>query len=185
MSIKCWFTTARITFTVCSDSHNFYRKREGYGSRGMTVREALDGAFRVQLYAQLFNKVNSWFVEVLKMGAIGACILHGYVGIRFGQNNILIALFYAFIHVVAFVAYCAIFQRAYRLGDMQKQLKQELSAVCGRRTNRSFRNEMLRATAALQCKGMQVGSFHEMERNSALIFIDFVERQLISLLVAF
>ena len=112
-------------------------------------------------------------------------VLHGYVGIRFGHNNILIALFCAFIHAVAFVAYCAIFQRAYRLGDMQKQLKQELSAVCGRRTNRSFRNEMLRATAALQCKGMQVGSFHEMERNSALIFIDFVERQLISLLVAF
>ena len=42
------------------------------------------------------------------------------------------------------------------------------------------------AAKTLQCPRIQVGgNFHEIDRNAALIFIDFVEMQLIGLLVAF
>ena len=151
----------------------------------MILRKAFSGALRVQLYTQFLNKINRWYVEALKVTTIGAAITHGYIGIRFGHSNPIVPLFCAFIHFACFTAYCGVFQRAHRLRDMQKVLKRKILTASGRCKNRCFRSEMLKATAALQCKGLQVGSFHEMERNSALNYIDFVERQLMSLLIAF
>lgn len=157
----------------------------GTAATGINLRESCIVARRVQLYVQFYNKVNCWFLHAMKMLCIAATILHGYVGIRFGQKDLLVAVFCAFVHTAAFIVYCGIFQSAYRPSNLQRIVKQELISACGTRTNPLVRKELLKMAQALQCPGIQVGKFHEMERNSALIFIDFVERQLMSLLVAF
>ena len=116
---------------------------------------------------------------------IAAAILHGYIGIRFGRKCICIAGFCGFVHLYTFVAYCGVFQKAHGQIEMQEQVKQELRAVCGKCRRPLVRAELRKAVRALDCKGMRVGSFHDMERNSALVFIDYVERQLLGLLVTF
>ena len=148
-----------------------------------SLKAVIRAAFRAQLYVQLLNKIICWYVEALKIVCIGAAILHGYFGVRFGHTNPIIPVFCGLVHVCSFSFYCGGFQRAYRVKEMQLKLKQELLA---RRTGGLARKKViLKQANALHCMGIQVGNFHEMERNSALVFIDYVESQLISLLIAF
>ena len=149
------------------------------------LRGVYKSVLRVQLLIQLFNNINSWFLEGIKMVFIVAAILHGYVGIRFGHKQALIAGFCGFVHVVSFVAYCGTFRAAHRLIDMQEEVKRGLSAASQRTPKHHVGNEIRKAVKVLHCTGLRVGSFHEMERNSALIFVDYVERQLVGLLVTF
>ena len=91
-------------------------------------------------------------------------------------------------HVSTVVIYCGAFQRAYRLQEFQQKMKRELRVACRGISSRAgyiVRKEVGKAVNALSCPGLKVGGFHEMERESAMIFIDFVESQLISLLVGF
>ena len=73
--------------------------------------------------------------------------------------------------------------------ELQKDLKRELRAACGklspRADYRTTKESYKAAVNALSGPGLKVGGFHDMERQSALIFIDFVESQIIGLLVAF
>ena len=117
------------------------------------------------------------------MTMLAAAILHGYAGIRLRQKNLLLTAFCAVTHVTVTVLYCGTFSRAYRLTELQKKLKLQLIATCGKLPP-GLKKENLKALNALSCPGLKVGSFQEMERQSALIFTDFVEKQLISLLVA-
>ena len=121
----------------------------------------------------------------MKIALITVGILHGYVGIRFGQTHFLIGGFCAFIHVQTFVTYCGPFRKAYRLIELQRQVKRALLAVSYRCRRGDVRKEIQKAVKALHCTGLRVGSFHEMERNSALVFINYVESQLVGLLVTF
>ena len=148
------------------------------------MREISKQTLRVQLFVQLFNQINSWFLQSFKLVCIGCGIINGYVGVRFGHTNLLIAIFCAFVHASAFVGYCGAFQRAYHVRKSQVELKKQISAASGRVTTRHVRREVLKMTNALRCTAVDVGGFHEIERNSALIFIDYVERQLMGLLVA-
>ena len=116
---------------------------------------------------------------------IGAAILHGYVGIRFGHKHAFIAVFCGFIHAVAFIGYCGTFHAAHRLSDMQDEVKRRLSAAAQRNSRWPIGREIGKAVKGLHCGGLRLGYFHEMERNSGLIFIDYVETQLVGLLVSF
>ena len=142
----------------------------------------------IQLLIQLYNKFNCWYVQGLKLGCVISAIFHGYLGIRVRQNNLLIAAFCVVIHAAAVVAYCGAFHRAYRLRKRQMGLKREVEIACAKissRTGEVVRQETMKAIKALSCPGLKVGGFHEMERQTALMFIGFVESQMISLLVAF
>ena len=61
----------------------FYRDSDKRFVKEMAVRKAFGCALSAQLYTKLFNKVNSWFVEAVKIICIGAAIINGYAGIRF------------------------------------------------------------------------------------------------------
>ena len=153
-----------------------------------SVSRLLSEARKVQLLIQLYNGINCWFVQGVKVASLVSAILNGYLGIRLRQDNILITAFCAIIYVYGIVGYCGAFNRAYRLQELQKVLKGELKSACAKRSARAgymVVKESFKAANALSCPGLRVGRFHEMERQSALIFIDFVQRQIISLLVAF
>ena len=122
------------------------------------------------------------------MSLLAAGILNGYFGIRLRHHNVFLAAFCATLHIMIVVAYCGTFSRASRLQEMQKKLKSELKAACrtlSPRSNTISKESFKAAVNALSCPGLKVGSFHEMERDSALTFVDFLETQLISLLVGF
>ena len=121
------------------------------------------------------------------MACLVAAILHGFLGIRLRQSSLLIAVCCAALQFCNVVSYCGTFSRAYRLRELQKKLKRELKNAYGKLSSRAgymVKKEILRTAYALSCPGLKVGRFHEIERQSALLFTDFVGRQIISLLVA-
>ena len=121
----------------------------------------------------------------MKISVISAAIAHGYIGIRFGHSNPLIGAYFAFAYVALFCEYGGTFHRAYRLAEGQKRFKKELRKACGRGVvNGSLRGELMRGVRALRCPSIRVGSFYEMERNSVLIFVSFVQTHLVSMLVS-
>ena len=153
------------------------------------MRELISEARKVQLLVQLFNAINCWSVEGLKMVALVVGISQGYFAIRQRQNNLFLSAYCATVHVFDIAAYCGAFNRAYRLHESQKNLKRELEAACGKLSSqpdfKAEKDSLIATVHALCCPGLKVGHFHEMERESVLIFIDYVERQIISLLLAF
>ena len=63
---------------------------------------------------------------------------------------------------------------------MQIQMRK---ACHGIRAN-YLREEMLKSVEALHNTEIRVGSFGGIERNSALIYVDFLETQIVGLLVS-
>ena len=153
------------------------------------MQSLLSDTRKVQLLIQLFNRINCWFVQGVKVACVLVSVLQGYLGIRLRQKHVIIASYCAFTHIVCFVGYCGVYGRAYRVKELQKKLKGELKVACARlppTPEYMAKKESFKAAVdALSCPGLKVGGFHEMERQSALIFLDFVESQVISLLIAF
>ena len=155
----------------------------------VSLHRFLSEAWKVQLLVHLFNTINCWLVHGLKVTGLAVGILNAYLGIRLRQNNLLIAVFCAAVHVFTVINFCGTFGRAYRVQELQKELKHELKAACGKMSPRldclAKKESFKAAVNALSCPGLKDGQFHEMERQSALLFVDFLERQIIGLLVAF
>ena len=103
-------------------------------------------------------------------------------------RNPLIGAYCAYVYVALVCEYGGTYQRAHRLSEGQNKVKKELREACGRYVKDvAVRAEIIRGVWAwaLKCLSMRVGSFHEMERDSLLIFLDFVQRHLVSMLLAF
>ena len=153
------------------------------------MRRLLSEGRRVQLLIQLFNKINCWNVEGLKIDCLASAVFHGFFMIRLRQSNILIAVFCAGAHAVAISLYCGTFNRAYRMKEFQEGQKDELKVACVKRAFRAEEMEeqesFMAPVNAISCLGLKVGRFHEIERESALIFTNFVEQQIIGLLLTF
>ena len=141
----------------------------------------------IQLYMKFFNQINSWFVQAFKVACLAVAIVHGYIYMYFEiRSNPIISAFCAALHVAPCVCYNLAFLRAHHIPEMQEKLKWDITALTERihSSEEYSRKFAVKSAAALRSVGVRVGSFHEMERNSALNFMHFVETQLISLLVA-
>ena len=88
-------------------------------------------------------------------------------------------------YVTYIVPYCRTFNKAYRLKELQEDLKCEPKTTCGKLAPDSMLEKESFKTAAnsRSCPGMKVGSFHEMEREPSLVYIDFVQQQITDLLL--
>lgn len=122
-------------------------------------------------------------MHVLKLVSLSVGIFHAYVGVRF-RENILIGLFCVFIHLVSITAYCGPFQRAYRVRAQHAELEIQIRAACLRIRDGPLKLQMIKSLEALKNTGIYVGSFDEVERNSGLIYINFLETQIVGLLVS-
>ena len=89
------------------------------------------------------------------MTAVAIGKLSAYLGIRLRQNNLLMTIFGAAVHVCCVTNYCGTLGRVYRLQEVQKKLKCQLKAACGKvclRTDCWAKKESLKgAVNALSC----------------------------------
>ena len=109
---------------------------------------------QVQLFIQLFNKLNCWYLEGLKVFCMEISIFHGYLGIRPRYKHPLMAGYCALSHVITIVVYCGAFQRAYRLKELQKKMKRKLNVARRGRSSGAgdiVRKEVGKAVKALSC----------------------------------
>lgn len=76
-------------------------------------------------------------------------------------------------------------ERAYAVVSGQLDVSRAIIATLRRVRNRNERREFLLRAKSLGCIGLRVGQFHEIERNSSIVVIHYVESRLLSLLIAF
>ena len=107
----------------------------------------------------------------------------GYMGIR-SKDKPAVAAFCGIVHFSASSSYTLSFDRAHEVVRAMRKLKNEIPSAAKKLPDRTLQAELLKSTASLRCSGIQMGSFHDAERSSSLIYMHFVESQVISLLVA-
>lgn len=160
----------------------YYIRR--HGDQSVTpMQKAYNGCRQLHLYLSLFNKINALFLYSIKMVAIFIAVSHGFFAIRYFDRNAFLGIYNLYLCVNAQIAYCLTFQRAFRIPLGFIRCKQEICANI--HTNQIMKKQIVAALASVPPVAIKVGSFHEVERNSTLIFMHFVVSQMVGLLIAF
>ena len=101
------------------------------------------------------------------------------------HSNPILAIAYGFIALDMLVLDIGIFQIAFKVTEMSEDLKKviEVKYLDVRILDSSkYCKRILKSIPRL---GVKVGGFHEAERESVPVFIDFVTKQIVSLLITF
>ena len=77
--------------------------------------------------------------------------------------------------------YTVIYEKAFKIPELFEQVA--VSALLHLRGDR--RDVFRRQIQSIPRTGIKVGNFHKMERESTLIFMDFVVKNIVNMLVAY
>jgi hypothetical protein len=148
------------------------------------------------LHIHLFNLHLSLIIYLTKLICLISAILGGFGGLKLITKNPLFASIYCLIFLEGIIFYNVVFNRAFRIPENVAGLKRSMcmmkiksaseSKWCSNveilRKRKEIRQRILRSIPVL---GFQAGNFNTIERESSLIFLDFVFQQIVSLLLAF
>ena len=135
----------------------------------------------LQLYVSMVNNVNCYLVFTWKLLSISVCIITGYAALaHFSEYPIFGVMYYVILFDVTFI-YTVIYEKAFKVPQMFEEatasalLRMRGKQVC------VFRRQI----RSIPRTGIKVGQFHKMERESTLIFVDFVVKNIVGMLVAY
>ena len=129
----------------------------------------------------MVNNVNNYVLFTFKLVAITVGILTGYSALaHFHQHPIFGIMYYLMLFDVTTI-YTLIYGKAFKIPQLFDQAT--TSALLSMRGNR--RGMFTRQIKSIPQTGIKVGHFHTIERVSTPIFIDFVLRNIVSMLVAY
>ena len=140
-------------------------------------------ARKVHLAITIFNKSTAGVVCYHKM----LCLSGGIAGLYLCLRLILVQpvhsmLFFAF----AFdgtVFFTVMWGNAFLIPVLMKELKDQILMAAGGAVH--HRQYLRRVLRSIPCVGVSVGGFRNMGRDSTLIFVDFLIRNVVSLLLTF
>lgn len=135
----------------------------------------------LQLYVSLVNDVNSYLIFTCKLAALSICILSGYAAIaHFSEQPIFRIMYYVILFDVIFI-YTLIYDKAFKIPELFGQVAASaLLEIRGKR-----KNYLRRQIFSIPRAGNKVGNSHKMERESTLIFMNFILNNIVSMLVAY
>ena len=146
------------------------------------------GKFReLELELKLFNLAFSDVLWLFKLTCWNINILAGFAAIQLIKLNPPLATIYAFFFLVCIVLYIAIFGLAFGVTERTEDFREVLQlAIAGlslpAQKSQKYGQRILKSIPKV---AMRVGGFHAVERESVPIFLDFVVKQIVSLLLAF
>ena len=145
----------------------------------MTWRQFQNLLVRVRI----FNVGNAAIVFVVKcVGlSIGIAGLSALLLLQF-QGNLVLLLITSYMGFSASLAYSAFYYNAYGVSKGLQSAKRELLKVPRTELDQAL---MSRRLLSVSPKGIWVGSLRTFERESFLIFFDFVIRAVMSIVLAF
>ena len=152
-----------------------------YFSGTVTPRSTYRILRSLQLYVSMFNKLHRYLIFTWKLLSITGSILLGFAAIAHFQELPVFGIVYC-ISLLDFVfLYAFIYEKAFKIPQLfdEAALRAELY-MCGNRKD-GFRKQI----SSIQPAAITVGRFHQMERASTLIFMNFVVTSIVSMLVAF
>ena len=139
------------------------------------------------LELRFFNMAMGHIVFFAKQSNIIICILSGFVGVRqMSESNYLTSATASFACFISVSTLICFFNLAYKVTETMRVLKYEVIRRSHELGDRAQRTELRMRMAAIPSSlGLKCGSFQTIERESSLVVIDFVSRQVVSLLITF
>jgi hypothetical protein len=151
------------------------------------LNAAMDIFRTLQLRVSLFNIVFSRILFLAKILCLAVGILGGFAGLRLVHRNPAMAFVYFLASVEAVVGYVTVFSLAYKVTEVGEVLTGVMEGVASRVVFLSpgARESLERILQKTPQLAMSVGGFHRVQRETIPIFVDFVMRQIVGLLVSF
>lgn len=139
----------------------------------------------IQLLINMFNTGHRHVIYNVKLFCITAVTLNGYAAIAHIGNHPVFGLISFCVAFDLLCLYAFVYAKAFAIPDGLESLKRELRMRTGLADGRSRR---ARRALDMQIKsipqfGLKVGDFHMLERVSTPVFIDYVVKNIVNLLV--
>ena len=139
----------------------------------------------MKLFLGLFNKVAARPLFILKLQILVMVILGGFSTIHLAHSNPLLAIVYFIGTFNAAIAYISMFQLAFQVTKGVEHLKKVIEVKFIGLPSSWARTYLARILRSIPVLAVNVGGFHEAERESVPIFLDFVVKQIVNLLLTF
>ena len=156
------------------------------GSRTKLGQQSYKGLRKLQLNVMLFNEGNSYLIFTFKLLCIYLAVSCGLGAIYCFDYNKSYVLLSGLLCCDIIGLYGIVYEKAFAIPTGVESLRNELLVIVHKKRTTLLRREgmiMLRKIRSIPNFGIRVGDFHMMERTSTPIFIDFVIRNVVNLLV--
>ena len=144
----------------------------------------------LQLYVQLVNILNRNLIFTWKLVGVGVSIIAGYAAIAHFKDHLVFGLMYYVIFFDTSLSYILIYGKAFKTPALFKQAVHFALEIVGAEQDRKILKAIKLKVLARQLRsipemGIKVGEFHTLERTSTPVFVDYVVKNIASMLVAF
>jgi len=184
-----WSECAGVVRVYFSSTEIFGLRSDRFFSESLPLAnglgEGLRGFKNMELFMGLFNQVFCFPLFILKSNCLSIVILSGFSAVRLAHSNPILAAIYVMFSISCSTSYISIFQLAFKITEGVEELRKIIEVKSTEfpfPTERKWIQQSLKSTPLL---AMNVGGFHEAERESVPIFLNFVVNQILSLLLTF
>ena len=139
----------------------------------------------IQLLVNMFNVGHKNVIYCIKLFCIVLAVVNGYVAIAHGGENKIFGLLTFCMLCDTMILYPLVYQKAFAIPVGVDRLKGDLRMkmrMCAGNAGMGARAVEMQVRS-IPSVGLRVGDFHVLERLSTPIFIDYVIRNIVNLLV--
>ena len=138
-----------------------------------------------QVLLWLFNELNCYVIFTFKLFCLTICTTNGYSAVSHFSDNIIFGFMYYVVFITLAVMYSILYEKAFMIPKMVKRTKTIMMLRILKDTSMTthFMAKMKRRLRSIPACGVRVGHFHMLERLSTPLFVDYVLRNVVGLLV--
>ena len=133
----------------------------------------------------MLNTVNRNLIFTCKLLCIGAGIFSGYAAIAHFNHHPIFGVMYFIVFLDLVLIYCIIYAKAFKVPLLVREATLRLEMLANRLGNKTRRDTLRKQLRSIPPLGIQVGSFHTLERTSTPVFLHYVLTNIVNMLVAY
>ena len=133
----------------------------------------------------MLNTVNWNLVFTWKLVCIGAGIVSGYAAIAQFNDHPIFGVMYYVVLVDVVLIYSMIYAKAFKVPLLVHEATSTMEVLANRLGIKAQRDMLRKQLRAIPPLGIQVGSFHTLERTSTPVFLNYVLASIVNMLVAY
>ena len=134
----------------------------------------------------LFNLAIAHVVFISKLAIMSWCTAAGFIGVRVAsEGDYFLAGMALLLFLIIASTFLGMYNFAYRIPIWVELVKDEILLQSQSLKNEVQRRELRMRVKAIPKLAIKSGQFHQIERQSTPIFIDFVVEQTLGLLLTF
>ena len=152
---------------------------------GMDQSKIINQIRIVQLAVNLFNIGHRNIIYCVKLTCITIASIDAYAAIAHGEGNTIFALVASNLTLNMVLLYAFVYQKAFMIPDGVKKVKNMLQVGILTCRDVKYRKYLRGRINSVPQFGLKVGDFHMLERASTPVFIDYVVKNVVNLLVTF